>query len=66
MNVVFRLPSVELEEKFIKDAKAAGIVQIKGYRTVGGIRFSTYNASTLEHIKTAAQFMEDFKAKNPA
>ncbi len=66
MNVVFRLPSVELEEKFIKDAKAAGIVQIKGYRTVGGIRFSTYNASTLEHIKTAAQFMQDFKAKNPA
>lgn len=66
MNVVFRLPNEALEEKFIKDAKAAGIVQIKGYRTVGGIRFSTYNASTLEHIKTAAQFMEDFKAKNPA
>lgn len=66
MNVVFRLPTEALEEKFISEAKKAGIVQIKGYRTVGGIRFSTYNASTLDHIKTAAQFMEDFKAKNPA
>ena len=66
MNIVFRLPTVELEEKFIKDAKAAGIVQIKGYRTVGGIRFSEYNAVTLDNIKTTVGFMADFKAKNPA
>lgn len=65
MNVVFRLPNVDLEEKFIKDAKAANIVQIKGYRTVGGIRFSTYNASTLKHIQEAVGFMQDFQAKNP-
>jgi len=65
MNVVFRLPSVELEEKFIKDAKAAGIVQVKGYRTVGGIRMSEYNAVSLDNIKTTVQFMADFKAKNP-
>lgn len=66
MNVVFRLPSVELEEKFIKDAKAAGIIQVKGYRTVGGIRLSEYNAVSLDNVKTTVQFMEDFKAKNPA
>jgi phosphoserine aminotransferase len=66
MNVVFRLPSVELEEKFIKDAKAAGIVQIKGYRTVGGIRMSEYNAVSLGNIKTTVQYMDDFKSKNPA
>ncbi|TFG81931.1 MAG: 3-phosphoserine/phosphohydroxythreonine transaminase [Spirochaetales bacterium] len=66
MNVVFRLPSVDLEEKFIKDAKVAGIVQVKGYRTVGGIRFSTYNASGLKDIQTAVGFMDDFQKKNPA
>ncbi|GAB1456634.1 MAG: 3-phosphoserine/phosphohydroxythreonine transaminase [Spirochaetia bacterium] len=66
MNVVMRLPTPELEEKFIKEAKAAGIVQIKGYRTVGGIRFSEYNAVTLDNIKTTVQYMDDFKSKNPA
>jgi phosphoserine aminotransferase len=66
MNVVFRLPSEELEALFIKDAKAAGIVQIKGYRTVGGIRMSEYNAVSLKDIQTTVQFMADFKARNPA
>ncbi|HUX41572.1 MAG TPA: 3-phosphoserine/phosphohydroxythreonine transaminase [Rectinemataceae bacterium] len=64
MNVVFKLPTPELDDKFVKDAKAAGIIQVKGYRTVGGIRLSAYNAVTLDAVKTTVQFMEDFKKKN--
>lgn len=64
MNVVFRLPSIELEEKFVKEAKNAGIIGVKGHRSVGGIRFSIYNASTVQHVKDAVDFMEDFKNKN--
>ncbi|MEI6876314.1 MAG: 3-phosphoserine/phosphohydroxythreonine transaminase, partial [Spirochaetota bacterium] len=64
MNVVFKLPSVELDDKFVKEAKAAGIVQVKGYRTVGGIRLSTYNAVSLKDVETTIQFMGEFKKKN--
>jgi phosphoserine aminotransferase len=64
MNIVFKLPNPELDDKFIKDAKAAGIVQVKGYRTVGGIRLSAYNAVTLDAVKTTVSFMEDFRKKN--
>lgn len=66
MNIVFRLPSEALEERFVKDAKAAGIVQVKGHRSVGGMRLSAYNAVSLGDCRTTAQFMADFKAKNPA
>ena len=44
MNVVFRLPTEELEEQFVAEAKKAGMVGLKGHRSVGGIRVSTYNA----------------------
>jgi phosphoserine aminotransferase len=64
MNIDFKLPTPELDEKFVKDAKAAGIVQTKGYRSMGGIRLSAYNAVSLEDVRTTVQFMEDFKAKN--
>ncbi|MDX9826828.1 MAG: 3-phosphoserine/phosphohydroxythreonine transaminase, partial [Spirochaetia bacterium] len=63
MNVVFRLNSSDLEELFVKEARAAGIIGVKGHRSVGGIRFSMYNASTLEHGRTAVSFMEDFKRR---
>src|SRR5690606_27120509 len=43
MNVVFRLPSPELEEKFVAEAKKASLVGLKGHRSVGGIRASIYN-----------------------
>jgi len=66
MNIDFKLPTPELDEKFVKDAKAAGIVQTKGYRSMGGIRLSAYNAVSLKDIETTVQFMQDFKAKNPA
>jgi len=64
MNVVFRLKSEELEEKFVKEAKAAGIIGVKGHRSVGGIRFSIYNANLAANVKVSADFMKDFQKKN--
>jgi len=63
MNVVFRLPSPEAEEVFVKEAKSAGIIGVKGHRSVGGIRFSIYNASGLGDVKAAVSFMENFKKR---
>jgi phosphoserine aminotransferase len=64
MNVVFRLKSEELEEKFVKDAKAAGIIGVKGHRSVGGIRFSIYNANLAANVRASVDFMKDFQKKN--
>jgi len=61
MNVTMRLPSEELEAKFIADAKKEGLLGIKGHRSVGGIRFSIYNAVSLENIQKTVAFMENFK-----
>ncbi len=63
MNVVFRLKTPEMEETFVKEAKAAGIVGVKGHRSTGGIRFSIYNANLVENVKSAAGFMEEFSRK---
>jgi len=64
MNVVFRLPTEQLEEKFVAEAKKAKMVGIKGHRSVGGIRISTYNAVTVDNIKTLVGFMEQFAQAN--
>jgi phosphoserine aminotransferase len=64
MNIDFKLPTPELDDKFVKEAKAAGIVQTKGYRTMGGIRLSCYNAVSLKDVETTVGFMKDFQAKN--
>ncbi len=64
MNVDFKLPSKELDEKFVADAKKAGMVGLKGYRSLGGIRVSMYNATTLGHVKVLVDFMERFVAAN--
>ncbi len=61
MNVTMRLPSEELEAKFIADGKKEGLLGIKGHRSVGGIRFSLYNAVSLEDVKRAVDFMEKFR-----
>jgi len=60
MNVVFRLPSEALEEQFIADAKKRGMVGLKGHRSVGGIRVSTYNAVPWEWVDALSSFMEEF------
>ena len=60
MNVVFRLPSPELEERFIAEAKKQGMIGLKGHRSVGGVRVSAYNAVSFEWVDTLAGFMEAF------
>jgi phosphoserine aminotransferase len=64
MNVDFKNPDPARDEAFIKDAKAAGIVQVKGYRSIGGIRLSAYNAVSLKDVETTVQFMKDFQKRN--
>ncbi len=64
MNITFRLPSVELEETFIKEAKQQNMIGLKGHRSVGGLRASTYNALPLESAQALAEFMQDFQRRN--
>jgi phosphoserine aminotransferase len=64
MNVVFRLPTEDLEATFVSEAKAAGMVGLKGHRSVGGCRASVYNAMPLEGVEYLASFMEAFAQKN--
>ncbi len=61
MNVVFNLPSADLEAKFVSEAQAKGMIGLKGHRSVGGIRASIYNAAPQEWAEALAQFMEDFR-----
>ena len=60
MNVTLRLPTEDLENKFIADAKKEGLLGLKGHRSVGGIRFSIYNAVSLEDIQKTIDFMGKF------
>jgi phosphoserine aminotransferase len=64
MNVVFRLPSEDLEKKFIAEGLAAGFGGLKGHRSVGGIRVSMYNAMSLKGIQELTKFMNTFAGKN--
>jgi phosphoserine aminotransferase len=64
MNVVFRLPSEELEEKFLAEAGKAEMSGLKGHRSVGGIRASMYNAMPIEGAERLARFMAEFRARN--
>jgi phosphoserine aminotransferase len=61
MNVVFNLPNEELEAKFVAASQKAGMVGLKGHRSVGGIRASIYNAVTVEWVTALAQFMNEFE-----
>lgn len=60
MNVVFRLPTPQLEDLFVGEAEAQGLVGLKGHRSAGGIRVSLYNAVSLEDVKALTAFMADF------
>ena len=63
MNLTYRLPSEELTDEFVKTASKNGMIGLKGYRTVGGIRASAYNAMPVEGCQALAQFMKDFASK---
>ena len=64
MNVTFRLPSEELEGKFVQEALDQGLGGLKGHRSVGGCRASIYNAVSLEAVTALADFMKEFERKN--
>ena len=64
MNVAFRLPSEDLEKRFVAEATAAGFDGLKGHRSVGGIRASIYNAFPKEGVDALVSFMREFAAKN--
>ena len=64
MNVPFITGNKELDNKFVKEAKAAGIENIKGHRTVGGMRASIYNAMPIGGVKYLVDFMKKFEAEN--
>ena len=61
MNIPFTLKDAALDEDFLKQAKAAGLVQLKGHKSVGGMRASIYNAMTLEGVQTLVAFLRDFE-----
>ena len=64
MNAVFRLPGEALEKKFVDEAKAHGMVGLKGHRVTGGIRASLYNAVEPAWVNALATFMNDFVKRN--
>ena len=64
MNITMRLPSENLESKFVAEAIAAGFGGLKGHRSVGGIRVSLYNAMPLDGAEKLAEFMLGFKNSN--
>ncbi len=64
MNVTFRLPSEELETAFATEAKGHKLVELKGHRSVGGIRASIYNAMPVAGVKALRDFMVDFQKKH--
>ena len=64
MNVPFVTGDEELDAKFVKAATEAGFVNLKGHRTVGGMRASIYNAMPIEGVEKLVEFMKDFEEKN--
>ena len=64
MNVTFRSASEELDAKFIAEAAAAGFVNLKGHRVVGGMRASIYNAMPTEGVEKLADFIKAFDKQN--
>ena len=63
MNVTFALPTPELEAAFVAEAAERGMVELRGHRSIGGIRASIYNAMPREGVEALASFMEGFRAR---
>jgi len=64
MNIPFTLKDAALDEAFLKGAKERGLVQLKGHRSVGGMRASIYNAMPIDGVKVLAEYMKEFEKKN--
>lgn len=66
MNVPFVTGDADLDAQFIKEASAAGFVNLKGHRSVGGMRASIYNAMPMEGVEKLAEFMKKFEEAHQA
>ena len=64
MNIPFTLKDAALDEEFLKEAKARGLLQLKGHRSVGGMRASIYNAMPLEGVQKLVELMRDFEKQH--
>ncbi len=64
MNVPFKLKDDSLDDAFLKGAQAAGMIQLKGHRSVGGMRASIYNAMPFEGVKALVAYMQEFEKRN--
>ena len=64
MNVVFKMATSELDQKFVNEAAENGMTTLKGHRSIGGIRASIYNAMPVEGVEALATFMKDFANNN--
>jgi phosphoserine aminotransferase len=64
MNVPFKLGDEKLDAAFLKGAEARGMVQLKGHRSVGGMRASIYNAMPIEGVKALVAYMKEFEAQH--
>lgn len=64
MNVPFTLKDATLDEAFLKQAKSRGLIQLKGHRSVGGMRASIYNAMPLEGVAALVEFMKEFASNH--
>ncbi|HWP10596.1 MAG TPA: 3-phosphoserine/phosphohydroxythreonine transaminase, partial [Ramlibacter sp.] len=64
MNVPFKLKDDSLDGAFLKGAEAAGMLQLKGHRSVGGMRASIYNAMPIEGVKALVAYMKEFEAQH--
>ena len=64
MNIAFRSPSPDLDKKFLAEALAEGMDNLKGHRSIGGMRASVYNAFPAQGCEVLAQFMREFERKN--
>ena len=64
MNVPFVTGNDELDAKFVKEAAEAGLINIKGHRSVGGMRASIYNAMPYEGVQALVDFMAEFEKNN--
>jgi len=64
MNVPFTLARPELDRQFLTEANAAGLTNLEGHRSVGGMRASLYNAMPLEGVQALVAFMKEFERRN--
>ena len=65
MNIPIVTGNEELDAKFVKESTAAGFINLKGHKTVGGMRASVYNAMPIEGVEALVEFMKKFAEENP-